>query len=77
MNILELQEKLETFGIVIDRLEYIVEQEPSNTDIINILNNAKELTVITDINNELIQSVLEFLTKNEDYIWDEYRRICE
>lgn len=77
MNILELQEKLETFGIVIDRLEYIVEREPSNTDIINILNNAKELTVITDINNELIQSVLEFLTKNEDYIWDEYRRICE
>jgi len=77
MNILELQEKLETFGILIDRLEYIVEQEPSNTNIINILNNAKELTVITDINNELIKSVLEFLTKNEDYIWDEYRRICE
>jgi hypothetical protein len=77
MNILELQEKLETFGIIIDRLEYIVEQEPSNTDIINILNNAKELTVITDINNELIQSVLEFLTKNENYIWDEYRRISE
>ena len=77
MNILELQEKLETFGIVIDRLEYIVEQEPSNTDIINILNKAKELTVITDISNELIQSVLEFLTKNEDYIWDEYRRVYE
>ncbi len=76
MNIFDVEEKLETFHIIVDRLEYIIDQEQNNKKCIKIFEEAKNLISITDIDRELIESVINFVKVHYEFIWNENSRVC-